>query len=499
MRFTDGNGRCNQACHTSDGTIVATIQEERSDSPSLLLMISDRDAMDASARSAHRRVYRWSERRPDDPVGPHGNVSAFLGDPTKSETFQWVADARSVTAVVHLSDDDRSAAVVEALRKVRGDAAIMVLSRAIDRVSGDGTLIRAGELRDVLRLDLEDELLRLEAERRTWCLREFAGGPSGLAIYIHPDPDPDALSSALAVRDLLGAEYKAVPIVTELMMRRPENVRMAALLEVDVQVVTVADLQRYERVIVVDTQPSPRMTGPRLAVIDHHPATSDYAAAYVDVRPEYGAVATMMTEYLRAVDEHVIDARLATALLCGIITDTASLTRGVTAADVNAFAFLQGRADPVLLRRIRRASYPVDAARAFGGAIDGLHLEDGLAVAFAGELTDTHSHILADLADFCMEISDVSRTAASAVVDDKLVIALRDLGQGDGVTGIATRLGELGGNGGGHATMARAVVPLAALPDWHADRAVSIVRDLVRNAMADSVNPPSEEQVSRRS
>ncbi|MEO5510286.1 MAG: DHH family phosphoesterase, partial [Longimicrobiales bacterium] len=393
---------------------------------------------------------------------------------------------RAVTAIIHLRDDARAAAAVIALREVRQDAAIMVLSEAMVDEPGDGTLVRAGTLRDVLRLDLEDELLRLEAERRTWCLRLFAEGCDVVPILIHPDPDPDALSSALAVRTLLRRDAASAPIVTTLRMRREGNRRMATLLELHVVEIDQEAINRYERLVVVDTQPSKDIDGPRLAVIDHHPAGSDYTAEFVDVRPEYGAVATMMTEYLRAHDEVLLDASLATALLYGIRTDTDALTRGVTAADVNAYAFLQERADVALLRRIERPSYPVEIARAFGEALSSLTVDDGVAVAWAGHLHDDQSHILADLADFCMEVSGVSRAAATAVVDGQLIITLRDLGGGDGVAGIARALGDRGGNGGGHATMARAVIPLVAIEGWSHEGAVDEVRKMLREAEAEA-------------
>jgi nanoRNase/pAp phosphatase (c-di-AMP/oligoRNAs hydrolase) len=480
---------------------VATTQEERSDNPSLLLMISDVSDLDASTRSAHRKVYRWS-------TGAHGESDSpadgtFHGDPTRPETYGWLCDARAVTAVVHLRDDTRANAVIKALRDVRPDAAMLVLSEALDEAPGDGTMVRAGELRDVLRLDLEDELLRLESERRGFCLRRFAEGCPVLPILVHPDPDPDALSSALAVRTFLGRNAANAPILTTLLMRRPENRRMAQLLDLHLTEATAEEVKAYDRIIVVDMQPSQiDLSGARLAVIDHHPPESEYRAEHIDVRPEYGAVATMITEYLRAQGEGLIDAPLATALLYGIKTDTDSLTRGVSAADVNAYAHLQSLADPALLRRIQRPSYPANAARGFGRALNGLFCDGGLAVAFAGTLTKEESHILADLADFCMEIQGVSRAAAAAIVEDQLIVTLRDLGDAEGVAGIARIIGEKGGSGGGHPTMARAAVPLEALDGWTEDDAVEYVERMVREAEQMERQGAGEEKgemVSRRS
>jgi nanoRNase/pAp phosphatase (c-di-AMP/oligoRNAs hydrolase) len=474
---------------------VSTPQEERSGSPSLLLMISDAAEIDASVRSGHRVVRRWK--------GEAGACSPdeFGGDPALPETYGWTGDARTVTAVVNLKDDERAEKVVAALRSVRPDAAMLVLSEAVDHAPGDGTLTRAGQLRDVLRLDLEDELIRLEAERRSFCLRRFADGCEVVPILIHPDPDPDALSSALAVRTLLQRTAASAPIVATGGMKRPENRRMAELLKIVVMEVSAAELHGFERLIVVDMQPS-GFDGvrPALAVIDHHPAETEYCATFLDVRPEYGAVATMMTEYLRSQNEQLVSSALASALLTGIRTDTDRLSRGVVAADVNAYAWLLARADRAIVRRIEKPSYPEGAARGFGRALHEMLLEGELAVAYAGELEQAEAHILADLADFCMEIDGVTRAVAAGLVDGTLILTLRDIGTGNGVGDIARSLAERGGNGGGHATMARAMIPLAALPEWNGLCRVDAVLALVRQAQGAGAGAAGRAaEVSRRS
>ena len=79
---------------------------------------------------------------------------------------------------------------------------------------------------------------------------------------------------------------------------------------------------------------------------------------------------------------------LATALLFGIKTDTDSLTRGVSPADVNAYAFLQERAELTQVRRFERPSYPVETARAYGGALASMVCERDLCAVFLGELAE---------------------------------------------------------------------------------------------------------------
>jgi nanoRNase/pAp phosphatase (c-di-AMP/oligoRNAs hydrolase) len=411
-------------------------------------------------RSPAHDVRRWVE-----PAHPADDE--FAGDPTDPQTYAWTRAAQGVTAVIHLTPVERARGALLALRRVRPDAAVLLLSNEVadlDR-DRDGTLARAGELRDVLRLDLDEELQRLEAERRGYILREFAAGDDVVPILIHDDPDPDAVSSALGVATLLESTPERTPIVTLDEIRRPENRRMVELLRIRVTRVTEEELRRFHRVITVDLQPAElqRAGRPRLAVIDHHPPVAGYDAEFRDVRPEYGATATMLTEYLRAAQPHGMTSTLATALLFGIKTDTDSLTRGVSPADVAAYAFLQERADLAKVRRFERPSYPADTARAYGRALAEMVCSQELCAAFLGELADDQTHVLADLADFCLGIEEITWVVVGALVDGELILTLRHAGgPGPGAGDIARALAASNGSGGGHATMARATLPPAA-------------------------------------
>lgn len=437
-------------------------QEEVARRPTLAV-VSESPQLTARIRSRRRDLRRWT---PGD-VGDDLPSGAFTGDLALPETWGWTRDADVVTAVIDLASPDQARAALAALRTVRPDAAVLLLSSELSDLdhTGDGTLARSGDIRDVLRLDIDDELQRLESERRVWCLRQFAGDTGTIPILVHPDPDPDAVSSALAVRMLLGGDSERTPIVCVEPMTRRENRRMAELLNIRVTRVTEEELRRFDRVITVDTQPRGLQQDgvPRLAVIDHHPLEPDsYSAEFRDIRPNYGATATMMTEYLRALDEKRIGSKLATALLFGIRTDTDSLMRGVTPADVTAYAFLQEHADLNLVRRFERPSYAPELARRFGRALAEMDCKDGLCAAWLGELGDDEAHMLPDFADFCLGIENVTWVAAGAMLDSQYVVTLRHAGATPGAGDVARAIARqaAGGGGGGHATMARVTMPV---------------------------------------
>jgi nanoRNase/pAp phosphatase (c-di-AMP/oligoRNAs hydrolase) len=432
-------------------------------------VVSDREGLGKTARAGGRHVRRWQKRE----SGEHGEGDAsFSGDPCLAETYDWARHAEAVSVVIDMNDDADAQGALDAVRTVRPDAAVLVLSDGISHPPGDGTLTRAGDLRDVIRLDLDEELQRLEAERRVHRLREFVAGQGVVPVLVHPDPDPDAISSALALRTILRCDAEALPIVTLRGITRPENRRMVELLRARVTEISREEARSFGRLITIDSQP--RMLGDdvdiALAVIDHHPVESGYEADYFDVRPEYGATATMMTEYLRADSRVRLGTPLATALLYGIKTDTDGLMRGVSPADVEAYAFLQKHADMLLLRRFERPSYPADAAQAYGRAIAEMAQENDLGVAHAGELDADRLHVLADLADFCLGIEGITWAAAVAALDEQLVITIRHLGREPGAGALARAIAEeLDGSGGGHATMGRVMLPLETAARWLGD------------------------------
>lgn len=335
--------------------------------------------------------------------------------------------------------------------------------------------------------------------RRARELQAFAEGTPVLPILVQQDPDPDGMASAMGLRRLLHREEDASPIISLGEVTRPENRRMAEMLGIQVVRVSPSELNGLKKVVTVDHQPAP---GPdartRYAVLDHHPVRQGYSAELVDIRPLIGAVATMVTQYIRAVGEGIITPRLATALLYGIRTDTDVLRRGATPEDVEAYVFLQGLADPELLRKIGRPAFSEKGIRALGRAISGLATDGQLAVAYAGRLDDPSSHVLPSLADFCLTIKGVAWSAAAGLVEDRLAINIRRVGGTRGAGALARELAEEVGAGGGHHSMARvtlAVEPGRFSPDAGDPDATRWLLDRVR-AGIEAIRPSTPDEPS---
>jgi nanoRNase/pAp phosphatase (c-di-AMP/oligoRNAs hydrolase) len=367
-----------------------------------------------------------------------------------------------VVAVIDIGDDAAAQSALDGVHAARPDAGIIVLYENGCPTLPEEAAVSAVRWSELMRLDLRDEIERVRTRELLRQLREFAEGDEVLPILMHPDPDPDAIASAFALRVLLRRRPDTCPIVTPALMTRPENKRMAELLNLRVTEVSCEEMRRFERVVCVDSQP--RSLGledvPRLAVIDHHPAETGYDAEFSDIRPQYGACSTILTQYLRSDEDRRIQEPLATALLHAIKTDTAALTRGIMPDDVAAYAFLQRLADMELLHRIEQPSNPEELVRTFGRALHEMAVADGISAAYLGPLITGHAHILADVADFALSIDEVVWTAVAAEIENELIVSLRHTSTEPGAGALARQLAAQDGSGGGHATMARVAIPL---------------------------------------
>ncbi|MCX5891012.1 MAG: phosphoethanolamine methyltransferase, partial [Deltaproteobacteria bacterium] len=192
-------------------------------------------------------------------------------------------------------------------------------------------------------------------------------------------------------------------------------------------------------------------------IIDHHPRIPETRAKLVDIRPEYGAASTILTEYLREARIKP-SLKLATALYYGIKTDTANFERPAIEADVRAFHYLFGFTRRPLVRRLEFAEFNLPMLRYFQVALNRYCIRHNRIYAFLGEVAAPD--ILVILADFFVRAGEISWTIVGGIYEDRLVVIFRN----DGLRKNAGRLaseafGRLG-SAGGHVASARAEVPL---------------------------------------
>jgi nanoRNase/pAp phosphatase (c-di-AMP/oligoRNAs hydrolase) len=291
--------------------------------------------------------------------------------------------------------------------------------------------------------------------------QRFFSDADRVVILLHNDPDPDAMASGLALRNVLRRTKQTALIAALQGVTRPENQRMMNLLDIHVEILTPSQVAAFDRIAMVDVQP--HYFGGAIdrvdLVIDHHPEQSGYTAVYKDIRPDYGSTSTILTEHLRAIDVNISE-RTATAMLYAIKSDTLFFNRQANRVDIDSFSYLYPLADATLIRKMEGAEITMDRLEYVLKAKQHGRLVEQVFCAFLG--ASPREDFIPYVADFYLQLEDVKWTIVSGIVNDSLVLSVRNLGYGRNAGEFVRKYFNDIGSAGGHRSMAKAVVPLRA-------------------------------------
>jgi nanoRNase/pAp phosphatase (c-di-AMP/oligoRNAs hydrolase) len=324
--------------------------------------------------------------------------------------------------------------------------------------------------------------MTIPTNRLSSMLAALEGG-SRIVILPHDNPDPDALASAAGLKFLIASRLgQDAQIALGGIVGRAEN--RAMLTYLNIPLVPVAEL-RFDattRVVLVDTQPGrPNNSLPEgvvpTVVIDHHPAYDSYAAVpFLDLRDEYGATSTIVTEYLRDA-KLTPEAKIATALFYGITAETQDLGREATAADIEAAHFLYPYTNKRRLAKIENARVPREYFRGFREGIERARLYDRVVVSLLGEVR--YPDMVAEVADFLLRLEVVDWAAAIGVYGSCLHCSVRttdrDVNAGDLLQRV---LGSK--SAGGHDMIAGGRIAVGEDPARHEQVALEVRERLLR-------------------
>ena len=294
--------------------------------------------------------------------------------------------------------------------------------------------------------------------------QRFFADADRVVIMLHNDPDPDAMASGLALRNVLRRTKQTAVLAALQGVTRPENQRMMNLLDIQVEILTADQVLGFDRIAMVDVQPHAfRGLIDRVdLVIDHHPEQPGYTAVYKDIRADYGSTSTILTEHLRAIDVNISE-RTATAMLYAIKSDTLFFNRQANRVDIEAFSYLYPLADATLIRKMEGAEITMDRLEYVLKAKQQGRMEEQVFCAFLGN--SPREDFIPYVADFYLQLEDVKWTIVSGIVNDSLVMSVRNLGYSRNAGEFVRKYFNDIGSAGGHRSMAKAVVPLRAFRD----------------------------------
>jgi nanoRNase/pAp phosphatase (c-di-AMP/oligoRNAs hydrolase) len=394
------------------------------------------------------------------------SLNVIVGDAKRVDTYVR-ADITPATCVIVEDNGRRSLRkVIQAIRAA-GGTLIWVLgttpedSERADALKSSFPEVNSLTLAELTGPALQTELGRSVDRQRVQQYQRYLSDADRVLILLHNDPDPDAIASGLALRNLLRRTRQTAIIGCMFGVTRPENLRMLKLLDLQIEVLTADQIKNFDRIALVDVQPHyfPGLLPHADLVIDHHPEQMGYNAVFKDIRPQYGSTSTILTEHMRAVDIDISE-RTATAMLYAIKSDTLFFNRQANRADLDAFSYLYPIADATMIRKMEGSEITAERLDFVIKAWQHGRMVEHVFCAFIGE--PAREDFIPYVADFYLQLENVQWSVISGVVNDTFVVSVRNLGYSRNAGDFVRRWFNDIGSAGGHRTMAKAVVPLEA-------------------------------------
>jgi len=288
-----------------------------------------------------------------------------------------------------------------------------------------------------------------------------------MAIIINADPD--AMASAMALKRFFWRRVRKINIFHTNVIKRADNLAMINLLNLDKKHIRKIKSSEITKWAIVDSQPSHNEHMAKYnydIIIDHHPIDSESKAKFMDIKEEYGATSTMMTEYLRAAGIKP-SPRLATALFYGIKTDTDNFVRDSTPNDLNAFRYLFQFVNINNIKKIESSEFTKKTLQNYKSAMENLTFIKDKAFIPMGHVSNPD--ILVLIADFFLKMAEVTWSVVIGINGKKLIIIIRNAGFRLDAGKMAQKLFGEYGTAGGHKTAARAEILLTNIDDKLSD------------------------------
>jgi len=340
-------------------------------------------------------------------------------------------------------------------------------------------------------------------------LREHLARVDEVAVVMHPKPDPDAMASAIAVQRIAEAAGTESTVQYPGEIRHPENRAFLTVLDLDLDHIETVEDVAADAVVLVDHHEPRGFDGAATlepyAVVDHHPGSAG-AAPFSDVRPDYGACASIVTEYLEELNAErdpavetdrlrtgtrrdeprplVLSAGLATGLAFGVLSDTTYLTRGTSRVDFAAMEYLYDAVDDDLLDRIANPQTDPEVLETRARAVLDREQRTPYVVSDVGAVDNLDA--VPQAADELLGLEGVSAAAVLGEKEGTLYISARSRDDRVHVgRALESAIGDLEGAGaGGHARMGGGQVPTEAVAELRpGDGVLTTTAGLTREAL----------------
>jgi nanoRNase/pAp phosphatase (c-di-AMP/oligoRNAs hydrolase) len=296
-----------------------------------------------------------------------------------------------------------------------------------------------------------------ETQRNLGRLEELLKNCRRLIVMTHDNPDPDAISSAVALAFLVKSKFK-IPAVVRYggIIGRAENLAMTRVLKLPVRLFSEKQTGPGVETAFVDAQPktgnvSARLNKKPLIIIDHHTFRKTSKADLTDIRTDYGATATIMTEYL-AQSGLEIPSQIATALSYGISSETQDLGREASEPDIAAYLSLFHKSNKRHLAQIVHPKLPRDYFITLSRALHHTRIYKNAIATCLGEVQNPD--FVSFVADVMVRCERISWSICLGRYADRIIVSVRTTNVKGRAGSFLRRLIGKRGTAGGHGMMA---------------------------------------------
>jgi len=287
-------------------------------------------------------------------------------------------------------------------------------------------------------------------------------------VLTHDNPDPDAITSAAILGRILKHAFKQrVTLAYGGIVGRAENRELVKVLGVKLSHLRHLNPKVYARFALVDAQPFtgnsqlPEGVVPDV-VFDHHPErTPIEGVPFLDIRPEYGATATVLAEYLE-VSGLPLPRSLATAVVYAIRSETQEFGREYTKADKAIYDRMLPKLDQRALAKVQYARLPLSYFRNLHEALEHLETADTLVASHLGDVEQPD--IVPEIADLLLRMQGKTWSLCTGRFGDRIYLSIRTTNQRADAGAIMRRLVGRRGKGGGHNMVAGGWIGLERAP-----------------------------------
>ena len=296
-------------------------------------------------------------------------------------------------------------------------------------------------------------------------LKQWSGT---LGIVLHTNPDPDGISSGMALETIakMANPDLQVKLFFDGAIGHQETKALVNILNLKIERLSPEGLSNCTYLALVDSGGAGINNGlardtPVDIIVDHHNEKNvTQSSAFIDIRSKYGACASIMTEYIKALNI-IPNPELATALICGIRTDTKDFHRNLTSQDLSNTAFLLQYADSDLLEKVMFPQISYETMDVLGQAILNKKTKNGYIFSNVGYVRNRDA--LPQAADMLVSLEGIIAAIVYGITDEAIIMSgrNRDIRLNLGAV-MADTFGSIG-DAGGHATMAAASIPLSLL------------------------------------